>query len=273
VAAVITPYREKHTIDAKDAVEYDIEVTWNIVNTNDVPVWIAAGFVVIHRVSRWTTGFDVRKAFTARHDEAWVIYQPAEGFVTDFSVQRHAQFFEPQTSEELSRLLGFVMGSFGGSERKYTRPDREFDVNPGIHCQIKQSKAAVIKGRGTVRFGFETSVEIPPRSTIRYTPILTMPGPGQSKGMGEFWDNYGTPDFDVEIQIFQLAHYGGTEKPMTQFEQQGEVIRREMMRSAFELQLGDEIEEEALRPRFEFDVAPTPRWEERKWDPISETWI
>lgn len=272
MAAVIIPYR-KDTIGAEDAVGYDIEVTWNIVNTNDVPVWIAAGFVVIHRVSKWTTGFDVRKTFTARHDEAWVIYNPALGFVTDFSVQRHEQTFEPKTSEEVSRLLGFVMGSFGSGPTRYTRPDREFAVDPLVHCQIKQSKANVIKGRGTVRFGFETSVEIPPRSTIRYTPILTMPGPAHSMGMGEFWDNYGTPDFDVEIQIFQLAHYGTTEKPMTQFEQQGVLIRKEMMRSAFELKLGDEIPEESLQPRFIFDVAPTPRWEKRIWDPISETWI
>lgn len=150
MAAVIIPYK-KDSVGAEDAVGYDVEVTWNIVNTNNVPVWIAAGFVIIHRVGG--RGWDPRKTFTARHEEAWVIYHPAEGFVTDFSLQRHIQTFEPKVSEELSRLLGFVFGSFGGGEARYNRPNREFDVDPRVHCQIKKSKATVIKGRGTVRFG------------------------------------------------------------------------------------------------------------------------
>jgi len=272
MSALAIPYSRKFEADAKGAKSFDIEIKWKVSNQNDVPVWVDAAIIVIHRRGKRTP------FFTTVYDEAWVMYHPAEGFVTDFSQQRHALDLSVDVGQAVSESLGFIMGGGRGSTM-YNRPNRRFDVDPYTHCIIKRPRVHVIKGRGNVRYGVGAAVEVPPRSTIEYTPILSIPGPEASDGMAEFWGNYDDPDFDVDIRIIELAHYGQPAAPPSRTS--GPVIGQEMLREAFELKLKErmfirprfEVDVAPVQPRFIFDVAPTPRWEKRIWDPISETWI
>lgn len=238
MSALTIPYAKKYKADAGGAGSFDIEIKWKVTNSNDVPVWVAAGVVLIHRRGlRW--GFT-----STAYDEAWAIYHPAEGFVTDFSQQRYAEEVEVNIGRGISEALGFLMGGGTGSTM-YNQPDRQFTVDPRVHCTMKRPRAYVLKGPrgGRVRYGMETAVEVPPRSTIEYTPILNIPGPGASDGMAKFWaDNGGSPDFDVQIEVYQLAHYGVDTPPMERAELQPDyLLGKEMLRDAFELKLEDKV--------------------------------
>lgn len=219
----MVPY--KFSVDSGDAAYIDIRLNWTVSNSNDVGLWADMGVRLMHRQG-------LRVPFRSADPEVWVMYIPGMGMVIDFAQNLFPPDLKPQPGDVTRSIFGLFMGAFGGPTR-YNSPDTDHKVNPNVY--------STFVGR---------PILVPPRSSARFYTILTIPGPGASEGMADFWDKYGSPDFDLQVSVIEVVWPYPDEPPPGET---GQIIDTKSINNALELRMGEEAD---LTPPETFEPAP-----------------
>jgi hypothetical protein len=237
---IILPY--KFTTPGGMAKAFHITLDWTIVNPNDSPVWVDSIITLVHRRGfRWVPG--------EADDEAWFKYHPSVGIGIDFALNHILPAWKAGNAflglgSDLMKSLG---GSPGTGERmtQYNSPGwpQGASIEPSVKSTITAGSRYIAGPFGPQLPGTEDTAqeELMPRSKTSYQPTLSIPGPGASSGMREFWSNYDTPDFDIHWSIWQLppqhrgAPYGGTASAFD------DAIAETKLSDAIEIDLNDHV--------------------------------
>lgn len=221
----MVPY--KFSVDSGNAEYIDIKVNWTVSNSNDVGLWADMGLKLVHQRGARTP------FLTTAYDEVWCMYVPGMGMVIDYAQNLFPPELESgQSGDMLLAITGLLMGSFGG-ETRYNHPDTDHRVNPNVY--------STFVGR---------PILVPPRSNARFYTTLTIPGPGASEGMADFWDKYGSPDFDLQVSVIEVV-WPYPDKPPEG--ETGPTIAKKRINNALELRMDEEAD---LRPKETFEPAP-----------------
>ena len=231
------PY--KFSVDGGDAESFDIHIKWTVSNSNDVGVWADMNVKLVRQEGGGF--FDLtRVPFAASNEEVWCLYVPGDGMVVDFSQNQIVDLMKPQDYETLRGYIGLFMTPFERPPERFDYPDMDHKVNPNVHSSFR--------GR---------PILVPPRSTVPFDTVLSIPGPGASEGMEDFWGQFGSffggkgsPDFDLQVSVVQVA-WPFPDKPGP--EETGEIIATQRVDDAFEVRLGSEADTEWIE-RQEWDV-------------------
>lgn len=232
------PY--KFSVDGGDAESFDIHIKWTVSNSNDVGVWADMNVKLVHRKGMDWKGEFTRVPFAKAREEVWCLYVPGDGMVVDFSQNQIVDLMKPQDYETLRGYIGLFMTPFERPPERFDYPDMDHKVNPNVHSSFR--------GR---------PILVPPRSTVPFDTVLSIPGPGASEGMEDFWGQFGSffggkgsPDFDLQVSVIQVA-WPFPDKPGP--EETGEIIATQRVDDAFEVRLGSEADTEWIE-RQEWDV-------------------
>jgi hypothetical protein len=216
----------KFSVDAGLAERYDIHIGVSVVNSNDVGVWADMGVRLVHRRGARTP------FLSTPTDEVWVMYIPGMGMVIDFSQNLFPPDLEHQAGDMTRAVFGLFMGSWGGPTR-YNHPDTDHRVDHNVYSTFVGRPVLVV-----------------PNSMKYFETVLSIPGPEASPGMAEFWDRYGSPDFDIEVSVIQVAWPYPDEPPPGET---GVIVDTQRMNNAIELRLGNVGQTDWIE-RQEYDV-------------------
>jgi len=222
----------KWSVDGKNAEYFDIYIKWTVSNSNDVGLWADMGVRLLHQ-----------QGIVAHHwsseDEVLCMFVPGEGMLIDFAQNLFPAGLEPDAGFIVRNTFGILMGSFDKPVR-YNKPDTDHKVDHNVYSSFN--------GR---------PILVPPKSTVPFDTVLTIPGPGASEGMADFWDQFGSfwggegsPDFKLQVSVIQVMHYWEGEPDPRET---GELVATKRVNNAFELRLGNEVDTEWIE-RQEWDV-------------------
>ena len=198
MSGTILPY--KITAAGRDAKAFHIDLSWTVVNGNDTPVWIDSTITIVHRRG-------LRTPFRA-DDEAWFRYHPALGIGLDFSQNRIADEWRAGWVGPWDVTKHLMTGEWAAVWNFPDWPE-------GVTIELAAKSSISATGR-TLQAGIAgprpqgqpdtAQLLLMPNSRTIYRPRITLPGPGASPGMREFWSRYDTPDFDIHWEIWQLPY-------------------------------------------------------------------
>jgi hypothetical protein len=204
-------FPSKFKVSGGDAEYFDIDISITVSNSNDVGVWADMGVRLVHR-----RGARVPFASTA-YDEVWCLFIPGMGMAIDFAQNLFPPELETQSGDMLLSITGLLMGSFGG-ETRYNHPGTDHRVNPNVYSSFS--------GR---------PILVPPHSNVPFQTVLTIPGPGASEGMADFWDQFGdSPDFDLQVSVVEVA-WPFPDEPGPK--ETGQIIATQRLNDIIEIQL------------------------------------
>jgi hypothetical protein len=183
-------FPSKFKVSGGDAEYFDIDINITVSNSNDVGVWADMNVKLMHRKGMDWRGELTRVPFSKPRDEVWCLYVAGEGMVVDFSQNRIVDLMKPQDYDTMRGYIGLFVNPL-------ERPPEGFDYADTSH-RVNPNARSSFSGR---------PILVPPNSNMSFQTVLTIPGPAASEGMADFWEEYGSPDFDLEISVVEVAHY------------------------------------------------------------------